>query len=74
MASFVKYTTKEGDRIDLIALAAFGNSHNWEPIISANPGLPLSESFGPGVVIKIPVISKQEAKIANNQTLPPWKQ
>lgn len=74
MSTFVKYTTKEGDRMDLIALSQFGNSHNWGPIIDANPGLHLSESFEAGVIIKIPVLTKQEAEISNNKTLPPWKQ
>lgn len=71
---FAEYTTKDGDRIDTIALNAYGNSHqNWKVIFDANPQLPILDEYEGGIKINIPVLSSATTNLLNSQSLPPWK-
>ena len=70
MSSVIRYTTLDGDRWDLIAHRHYGNAFMIDGLIAANPHLPLSEEFGAGLTVFVPVL---EVKPKNNQEdMPPW--
>lgn len=71
--TFIEYTTIDGDRLDLIAHKAFGNSFNWQPIIDQNPHLPLTAEYQAGIKLIIPVQSVDLSPSNNKELLPPWK-
>lgn len=68
--SFVIYTTKEGDRWDLIAFEAYGDATAYGPIIAANPHIPIRPELEAGTKVWIPV---REAPALAAQQVPPWK-
>lgn len=67
---FYEYVTKDGDRWDLIAYEFYADSTLYEPIITANPEVPITPILPSGIKLKIPVLG-------NNQQiqfeLPPWR-
>lgn len=67
---FYEYITKDGDRWDLIAYEFYADSTLYEPIITANPEVPITPILPSGIKLKIPVI-EQENNI--NFELPPWR-
>lgn len=72
MADFTPYTTKSGDRWDLIANQAYGNASDYQKIIDANPGVPKTPYIKAGVTILVPVVDRSE-DLASGNNLPPWK-
>lgn len=68
--SFVEYVTKEGDRWDLIAWRMYGDPYAYEPIIAANPDIPIRPVLEAGLRVLVPV--RDQAKVAEAD-LPPWK-
>lgn len=68
--SLLRYTTREGDRWDLIAHRYYGNALMIGDLIAANPHLPVAESFAAGLTVYVPVLAQQP----NNRQgeLPPW--
>jgi len=68
---FVQYTTKQGDRWDLIAYEAYGDVTKMQIIMDANPAVALTPLIPAGTVLNIPVVEEEEA-ITLSQ-LPPWK-
>lgn len=71
MADFTAYITKNGDRWDSIAWAAYGDITKQKDIMDANPDIALLPSFGDGITLFLPIIP--EVKI-NSGDLPLWKQ
>lgn len=70
MSAVLRYTTKDGDRWDVIAHKHYGNALLIDGLIAANPHLPLAEGFESGVTVFVPVL---ESKPKNNQAdMPPW--
>lgn len=70
MSAVLRYTTRAGDRWDLIAHRHYGNALMIENLIAANPHLPLAEEFGSGLTVFVPVL---ETKPKNSQEdMPPW--
>jgi phage tail protein X len=70
MSEYYEYITKDGDRWDLIAYDFYANPTLYEPIITANPDVPIIPILPSGLKLKIPVIED------NNQIqfeLPPWR-
>jgi phage tail protein X len=67
-----KYTTKDGERIDQIAYAAYGDPKNWTGIIDANPTLPITPNVGQGLSLRVPIVGQQTLS-DNSENLPPWK-
>jgi len=76
------YTTKEGDRWDTVAFAAYGTVNNVTNadgveqnaisiIAKANPDVPLDDIIPSGTVLYIPIL--EQASITQNKKLPPWK-
>jgi phage tail protein X len=64
------YITVEGDRLDTIAAKAYGDPFNWQPILEANPGLPVQALYPAGINIVIPIV---QVPASNINSLPPWK-
>ena len=67
---YYEYITKDGDRWDLIAYEFYADATLYEPIITANPEVPIIPILSSGIKLKIPVIED------NNQIqfiLPPWR-
>ena len=70
-SEFVDYVTQDGDRWDTIAYRHYGDPHAYEPIIRANPGVPISPILDGGVVLRIPV--RLDPRPLDDPGLPPWK-
>lgn len=69
---YTEYITKEGDRLDTIAVLAYGDPHKITPIIRNNKGLPIQDTYPSGIRLVISV-EKPNDVISNSIQLPPWK-
>ena len=70
MSEYYEYITKDGDRWDLMAYDFYANPTLYEPIITANPEVPMAPILPSGLKLKIPVINdSNEIEF----TLPPWR-
>lgn len=69
----VKIVTKEGQRLDQIAVIAYGNPFAWQEIIDANPSLPLLETYPAGIEVALPILPVQPTDSVPKELLPPWK-
>ncbi len=68
MSEFVTYVTRDGDRWDAIAYEMYGDATAYEPIIAANPSVPIRPTLEGGQRLLIPI---REATAT--AALPPWK-
>ncbi|MDM7320224.1 MAG: tail protein X [Fervidobacterium sp.] len=66
-----EYITKDGDRWDLIAYEFYGDAMMYEPIIVANPDVPIVPILPAGIKLRIPVIERKNE--IDKDLLPPWK-
>ncbi|WP_066569602.1 tail protein X [Snodgrassella sp. CFCC 13594] len=68
--SVLQYTTREGDRWDLIAHKYYGDATLIDGLIAANPHLPIAEQFAANLTVFVPVLtaSPQNAQ----EDMPPW--
>ena len=69
MSEFVTYVTRDGDRWDAIAYEMYGDATAYEPIIAANPSVPIRPALEGGLRLLIPI----RETAANAASLPPWK-
>lgn len=69
--SVVNYTTKDGDRWDIVAYRAYGDAMLFMDIVKANPKVPIYPDLPSGIILNIPVREREEVVTTN---LPPWKQ
>lgn len=67
----VQVIAVEGDRWDSIAHRCYGDPLLVEPIIRANPSVPIRPTIAAGTVVFVPVLDDRQ--ISNAATLPPWK-
>lgn len=67
---YVEYTTQDGDRWDLIALRMYGDPCGYEPIIVANPHVPIRPVLPGGIRLLVPV---RDTPVLSDPSLPPWK-
>lgn len=72
MADTTQYIVKEGMRWDYIAYLAYGQSSLIQPIIEANPNVPITPRLPGGTVLTIPVLDDSISK-TDKELLPPWK-
>ena len=70
MSEYYSYITKDNDRWDLIAYKFYKNSSKYEPIIKANPEVPITPILDSGIQLRIPVLDDSETI---KFILPPWK-
>lgn len=71
MNEHYEHITKEGDRWDLIAYEYYGDATMYEPIIVANPDVPILPILPSGIKLKVPVMDTKD--IIPAEELPPWK-
>lgn len=69
MTGYITYLTEEGDRWDAIAYRVYGDVHAYEPIIAANPTVPIRPTLEGGIQLRVPIRAGSSAAA----TLPPWK-
>jgi len=70
---FIPYTTKTGDRWDLLAWQFYGDATLFGPIIQTNPQIPIEAVFEAGLMVGIPILTVNEAIPGTPTDLPPWK-
>lgn len=70
MTEYYSYITRDNDRWDLIAYRFYNNATNYEPIIKANPKVPITPVLKSGIKLRIPVLNESETI---KFELPPWK-
>lgn len=68
MASYLSYTTVDGDTYDMIALDMYYDEFKASLIADANPKYAGTVVFPAGVVLRVPVI-----QAADVSTMPPWR-
>lgn len=68
---YYEHITKEGERWDMIAYEYYGDATRYEPIIVANPDVPILPILPSGIRLIIPVIETKDTIPA--EELPPWK-
>lgn len=64
------HITQEGDRWDLLAYKYYGDALRFEPIVAANPAVPITPTLKGGLTLYIPVL---EIK-TEYSPVPPWRQ
>lgn len=64
------YITRDGDRWDTVAHKHYGDALMIGGLIAANPHLPITEAFGSGQTVFVPVLARD--KVALQEQLPPW--
>lgn len=69
-APFITHVTAAGERWDLLAWKFYGDPAEYNPIIFANPAVPIEPVLDQGLTIVIPV---SQVSNAITQNLPPWK-
>lgn len=65
-----EHVTTEGERWDTLAAVYYGDPYRYEPIIRANPNVPVFQVFPAGILLRVPVL---EASTSSLEDLPPWK-
>ena len=64
------YKTKDLTRWDTLAYEFYGDCFKTQPLIKANPHIPLSVFIKPDTVVYVPVL---ETSTQDNEGLPIWK-
>jgi phage tail protein X len=67
----IRHITTEGERWDQLAYRYYGDATKYEPIVAANPDVPLMLVLPGGLELAIPVIEASSTIAA--EELPPWK-
>lgn len=70
-AEVIEHITSEGDRWDLLAWQYYGDSTLYEPIVAANPEVPITPILPSGIRLLIPIIDDSE--MIGPEGWPPWK-
>lgn len=66
----IQYTTRAGDRWDIIAHKFYGNALLIDGLIAANPHLAIAEQFVDNLTVFVPVL--QTKPVNNQEDMPPW--
>lgn len=67
---YVEHLTVENDRWDLLAWTYYGDAHLYEPILVANPAVPIRPFLEAGLRLRVPILPDAATL---DQALPPWK-
>jgi len=68
----VNYTTKQGERWDLLAYRFYGTVKSMNILTDANPSVPLSPMIEMGTNLVIPIIDNT-SDLVLKVNVPPWK-
>ena len=66
-SEYLEYKTIDDERWDQIAYKFYGIPTLYEPIIRANPYIPITSILPAGTIIQIPILQAQD-----KGDLPPW--
>ena len=69
--TYREIVTTEGERWDTLAWRHYGDPYRYEPIIAANPQVPIVPILPSGLVLQVPVLERAPAPI-DASSLPPW--
>jgi phage tail protein X len=72
MTTHLEIVTTQGERWDLLAWRYYGDPTRYEPIITANPHVPIVPILESGWRLAIPVLDRESAPVLEAD-LPPWK-
>lgn len=72
MSQFTEYITREGERWDAIAYAAYGDVSKVSVLVQNNPNVPITPRLASGLRLLIPIIPTSNS-VASKDLLPPWK-
>lgn len=67
---YIVHVTRAGERWDLLAWRYYGDAARFNPMIMANPLVPIEPVFEAGILIEVPILS---ASNLQSTDLPPWK-
>ncbi|HUY28618.1 MAG TPA: tail protein X [Candidatus Binataceae bacterium] len=67
---YIAHLTRAGERWDLLAWNYYGDATRFNPIIMANPSVPIEPVFEAGMLIWVPVLSASPPVVID---LPPWR-
>lgn len=67
---YIAHVTRAGERWDLLAWRFYADATRFNPIIMANPLVPIEPVFEAGILIQVPILS---ASNSQSTDLPPWK-
>jgi phage tail protein X len=70
VSDFVEHRTQDGERWDTLAWRYYADATRYEPIIAANPCIPIAPVLPSGVLVYIPVLAPSDA--AKSAEVPPW--
>lgn len=65
---YLTHITQDGERWDQLAYRYYGAAHRYEPIMRANPQVPLTRALAAGLSLRIPVLEAAPT----TEDLPPW--
>ncbi|MDR1311098.1 MAG: tail protein X [Burkholderiaceae bacterium] len=68
---YLTHITKEGERWDWLAWQYYRDVNKMGLILENNTHIPLCDVLPSGVVLRIPIIQRDDAALI--QELPPWK-
>lgn len=68
---YLEHVTSDGERWDQIAHRYYGDARRYEPIVTANPQVPIVPVLPGGLVLRIPLLEEGDTVAAAD--LPPWK-
>lgn len=66
--TYLPHLTTEGERWDQLAYRYYGSAYRYEPIIRANPHVPLTAVLPAGLELRIPLLDVESV----TEDLPPW--
>lgn len=71
-SEYLEYKTIDDERWDQIAYKFYGIPTLYEPIIRANPYIPITSILPAGTIIQIPILQEDELDAQDKGDLPPW--
>lgn len=71
MSTHLEIITREGERWDTLAWRYYADPLRYEPIIAANPQVPIMAILPAGLRLAIPVLAALPS--TDTADLPPWK-
>lgn len=69
---YTTYTTKEGDRWDMVANATYGDPYGYAPIVQANPQYRLLRDLPGAIALRVPVLTEPSDSV-DPDLVPPWR-
>ena len=70
MSAYLEHVTSDNERWDLLAWKYYGDPTRYEPIILANPSVPIEPVLPPGIKLMIPVLDSAQVPEVEPA---PWK-